>query len=400
MFSNFFTDTPSIADSIPDPLKEDGDINPSATKIHDNVPKNVKVNVNVNTKDLPENNKPADVTDGGVSSDTVTNPDDHIREWTEPSNGVGADSDGALESWGMVTRFNRQQYSNSLAAVGLQLKPATLAIYSDLHQAATENIGNFMFRGLTGVVNVLGHVLNLFRTGLFDGWRDFKRSELTAYCQSNVATLTYLKRNGQVFDQCSNLELYVPQGMVSNYDKTLTSMLNYLAELNMLDMSKQMLEVTDNILTNLRASNNKVFGDTIRDVYARYTNTNRLDQLFKETEKYMTTKNVDTMLCKDVFPRGMGFKEVVDTLTSVGNSHLQSVASIHSRMTEVEETVKEIAEIVNTKAITRQQLDMLSKIARVWATHFDRFATVINDVYRIDHNVTLDIVQIRKYIEI
>lgn len=400
MFSNFFTDTPSIADSIPEPLKEDGDINPNATKIHDNVPRNVKVNVNVNTKDLPENNKPADIADSGVSSDTVTNPDDHVREWTEPSNGVGADSDGALESWGMVTRFNRHMYSDSLATIGLQLKPATLAIYSDLHQAATENIGNFMFRGLTGVVNVLGHVLNLFRTGLFDGWRDFKRSELTAYCQSNVATLTYLKRNGQAFDQCSNLALYIPQGMVGNYDKTLTAMLNYLTELNMLDMSKQMLEVTDNILTNLRASNNKVFGDTIRDVYARYVNTNRLDQLFKETEKYMTTKKVDTMLCKDLFPRGAGFKEVVDTLTSIGNSHLQSVASIHSRMTEVEETVKEIAEIVNTKEITRQQLDMLSKIARVWATHFDRFATVINDIYRIDHNVTLNIVQIRKYIEI
>jgi hypothetical protein len=161
-----------------------------------------------------------------------------------------------------------------------------------------------------------------------------------------------------------------------------------------------MLEVTDNILTNLRASNNKIFGDTIRDVYAQYVNTNRLDQLFKETEKHMTTKKVDTMLCKDLFPRGAGFKEVVDALTSVGNSHLQSVASIHSRMTEVEETVKEIAEIVNTKEITRQQLDMLSKIARVWATYFDRFATVINDVYRIDHNVTLNIVQIRKYIEI
>src|SRR5574344_650830 len=176
MFSNFFTDTPSIADSIPEPLKEDGDINPNATKIHDNVSKNVKVNVNVNTKDLPENNKSADIADSGVSSDTVTNSDDHVHELTEPSNGTGADSDGALESWGMVTRFNRHLYNNSLASVGLQLKPATLAVYSDLHQAATENIGNFMFRGLTGVVNVLGHVLNLFRTGLFDGWRDFKRS--------------------------------------------------------------------------------------------------------------------------------------------------------------------------------------------------------------------------------
>lgn len=402
MFSNLFTDTPSIAESIPDPLKEDGAINPSATKIHDNTPKNVRVNVNVNTKDLPENNSPTDADEVGVSSDTVTNPDDHVREWTEPHNASNMpDSDGALESWGMATRFNRHKYANTLSSVSLQLKPATLAIYSDLHQAATENIGNFMFRGLTGVVNVLGHVLNLFRTALFDGWRDFKRSELTAYCQSNVSTIAYLKRNGQVFDQCSNLDLYIPQGMTSNYTKTLAAMLNYLDELNMLEMSKQMLEVTDNILTNLRASNSKVFGDTIRDVYAQYTNTTRLDQLFRETEKHMTTKKVDTMKCKDAFPdRCAGFKDVVDILTSAGNSHLQSVASIHSNMTEVEETVKEIAEIVSTKDISRQQLDMLSKIARTWAIHFDRFATVINDVYRIDHNVTLNIVQIRKFAEI
>lgn len=401
MFSNLFTDTPSIADSIPEPLKEDGAINPPATKIHDNIPKNVRVNVNVNTKDLPEN-KPADVGDVGVSSDTITNPEDHVREWTEPHNSSNMpDSDGALESWGMITRFNRYKYASALSGASLQLELAALAIYSDLHQAATENLGNFMFRGLTGVVNVLGHVLNLFRTALFDGWRDFKRSELTAYCQSNMATIAYMKRNGQVFDQCSHLELYVPQGMVSNYSKTLTSMLNYLNELNMLEMSKQMLEVTDNILTNLRASNSKVFGDTIRDVYAQYVNTSRLDQLFSETEKHMTTKKVDTMLCKDAFPdRGAGFKDIVETLTSVGNSHLQSVASIHSHMTEIEETVKEIADIVSTKDISRQQLDMLSKLARTWAVHFDRFATVINDIYRIDHNVTLDIVQIRKFAEI
>jgi hypothetical protein len=69
-------------------------------------------------------------------------------------------------------------------------------------------------------------------------------------------------------------------------------------------------------------------------------------------------------------------------------------------MEEIEETVKEIAENIDGKDLTRQQLDMLSKIARAWGTHFDRFATVINDVYRIDHNVTLDIVQIRKYAEI
>lgn len=402
MFINFFTDIPDAADSIPDPLKEDGDVNPKAPKVHDNIPKDVRVNVNVNTKDLPENNKPADVSDGGAGTDTITNPYDSVREWTEPHRADNAaDSDGAFESWEMVTRFNRLQYANALTTSMIQLKPARLVVYNDLHQAATESIYSAISNGVRGVVNVLGHVLNLFRTGLFDGWRDFKRSELTAYCQSNIATIRYMKTNNKIFDQCMNVNLYVPQGMVGTYSKTLAVMLDYLSELNMLEMSKQMLEVTDNILTNLRASNNKVFGDIIQDVYAQYTNTTRLDQLFRETEKYMTTKKVDTMPCKDAFPdKGQGFSDLVNILTSVGNSHLQSVASIHSYMTEVEETVKEIAERINTKEISRQQLDMLSKIARTWAVHFDRFATVINDVYRIDHNVTLDIVQMRNFVGI
>lgn len=157
----------------------------------------------------------------------------------------------------------------------------------------------------------------------------------------------------------------------------------------------------ENILTNLRSSNNKVFNDAIRDAYARYTNTSRLNSLFNDTEKYMTTKKVDMMKCSQAFPgKAAGFSEILDMLLDKGNSYLQSVAAIHSRLEEVEELVKEIAEYANRVQLTRQQLDMLSKLARAWAVNFDRFATVINDVYRIDHNVTLDIVQIRKYLEI
>ena len=274
MFSNFFTDVPDAADSIPEPLKEDGDVNPNAPKIHDNIPKDVRVNVNVNTKDLPEHNSPNGVDDNGVSSDTATLPDSNVREWTEPHN---VDDEGAVESWGMCTRTNRYMYTSSINEALVCLKPANMAIYSDLHMAATESFSNFVFRGLTGVVNVVGHMVNLFRTALFDGWRDFKRSELTAYCQSNVATIHHLRHSGLDFDKCANLDVYVPQGMTSDYIKTTNAMFAYLDELNLYEMSKQMIEVCENILTNLRSSNNKVFNDAIRDAYARYTNTSRLN---------------------------------------------------------------------------------------------------------------------------
>lgn len=398
MFYKLFDDVPSIAKSIPEPLKEDGATNPNATKIHDTIPKNVDVNVNVNTKDLPKNNSPEGVDETGVSSDTATLPDQAVREWTEPHN---VDDEVAVESWGMCTRTTRYMYTSSINEALVCLKPANMAIYSDLHMAATESFSNFVFRGLTGVVNVVGHMVNLFRTALFDGWRDFKRSELTAYCQSNVATIHHLRHSGLDFDKCANLDVYVPQGMTSDYIKTTNAMFAYLDELNLYEMSKQMIEVCENILTNLRSSNNKVFNDAIRDAYARYTNTSRLNSLFNDTEKYMTTKKVDMMKCSQAFPgKAAGFSEILDMLLDKGNSYLQSVAAIHSRLEEVEELVKEIAEYANRVQLTRQQLDMLSKLARAWAVNFDRFATVINDVYRIDHNVTLDIVQIRKYLEI
>jgi hypothetical protein len=69
-------------------------------------------------------------------------------------------------------------------------------------------------------------------------------------------------------------------------------------------------------------------------------------------------------------------------------------------MEETEEIVGEIAKLVDVKHIDHKQLDQLSKIARVWAYNFDKFGTVINDIYRIDHNVTLNIKQFRKFLDI
>ena len=50
MFSTFFDDAPDIAHSIPEPLKEDGAVNPKAPNIINKPPRDVHVNVNINTK--------------------------------------------------------------------------------------------------------------------------------------------------------------------------------------------------------------------------------------------------------------------------------------------------------------------------------------------------------------
>ena len=392
MLSTFFDEDPDIAHSLPDPLKETGATYPKAPNPV-KPPRDVHVNVNINTKGIHE--EPEVRNDVDTSSDTFHTSDGSIREWTEPTSENSADIKDEMFSHFNYGKYN--SYRNSLLS---SLYTANRFVYNDLHKMpCTEGLMNNITNGVVGVGNIIGHILNLFRTGLFDGWKDFKRSELRAYVQSNEVTM--IRFNSRNYsDSCLNITVDVPEGMVSPYSKTLDVLFEFLDELNLNDVSKEILETSDTILSSLKAQNN-TFNNIVKDVYNDYGNNAHIEAKFRNTERHMTTKRTDKMLFKEAYPGGFEeLKAVIDRLITVGNTHMQSVAAIHSRMEETEEVVNAIAKLVDVKAIGRPQLDQLSKISRAWAYNFDKFATVINDVYRIDHNVTSNIMQCRKFLDI
>ena len=394
MFSTFFDDAPDIAHSIPEPLKEDGAVNPKAPNIINKPPRDVHVNVNINTK-KDGSNEPEVHNEVVGGTDTIKTSDGSIREWTEPTSNNTPDIKDEL-----FTRFNygkHNYYRNQLLGV---LYPINRMVYNEYHRlASVESLASIATNGVFGIANIFGHILNLFRTGLFEGFKDFKRSELREYVQSNAATM--LRFNSRDYSaSCLTLTIDVPQGMTSPYSKTIESLFGFLDELNLDNVSKMILNTADDILTSLRSQNGK-FNSIINDVYREYSNDLHIKMKYSETERHMTTTKKDKMTMKEAYPGGFEeLKSVIDALVTTGNSHLQSVAAIHSRMEETEEIVGEIAKLVDVKHIDHKQLDQLSKIARVWAYNFDKFGTVINDIYRIDHNVTLNIKQFRKFLDI
>ena len=125
-------------------------------------------------------------------------------------------------------------------------------------------------------------------------------------------------------------------------------------------------------------------------------NRTDLDRAFDSTSKnFSNNKKDDEVLFQKQFRNMREFQETIELVADKGNRYLQGVSSIHSRLEETEEIVTEICDVIKRKEvdvnISRSQVDILSKAARAWAVLFDHYSVVINDVSRLDHNLSISI---------
>jgi hypothetical protein len=379
-----FDETPEIMDQLPPPRTENTD-NPYQTD--PKFPHQHEVNVNVNMGDEVDNTLPGP--DFGDSLDTVPI-NNEKREHTE------VDSQPERN---IIDHTNVQPVQEQLRELKTSLTYIFRTIENDRRGLVEqESLGGFLANGFTGILNVLGHIVNLGATSIFHGWRDFKRSELMDYTDSNFATMQRLYRVQLM--EVANVECDIPEGMNRSYPVTLTTELNFLKELDLLGRSDQMLKAADKILDSIRAQNS-TFISTVKDTYREFANMSRINSLYGECEKCFTKgKVIATKPFVVVYKSSEEFTSVVKTLLKDGNTQLRAVATIFSRLEEIQEIVTEISHLVREEQIDRTQLDVLAKIARTWAEMFDKYAVVINDIYRIDHNVTLNVQSLREHLKI
>ena len=155
------------------------------------------------------------------------------------------------------------------------------------------------------------------------------------------------------------------------------------------------LAAADGVLTNLR-SDNVTFSAVVDDLRSDFLNRNDTDAVFNTTSSnFGGGSRDDECLFQQQFKTVKEFQESVEAVADKGNRYLQGVSAIHSRLEETEEIIDEICDVVKRRDtdanISRSQLDILSKAARAWAVLFDHYSVVINDVSRLDHNLTLDL---------
>lgn len=384
MYSTLFDEVPEIMDQLPPPRTENTD-DPNQTD--PKFPHQHEVNVNVNMGDEVDNTPPGP--DFGDSLDTVPINNER-REHTETNTQPERD---------IIDHTNIQPVQEKLRELKSSLAYISRTIENDRRGlVGQESLGGFLANGFTGVLNVLGHIVNLGVTGIFHGWRDFKRSELMDYTDSNFATMQRIYH--VQFMEVADVECEIPQGMNKTYLATLTAELNFLHELDLLGRSDQMLKAADKILDSVKAQNS-TFISAVKDTYREFANVSRINSLYGECEKCFTKgKVIASKPYREVYKSPEEFTTVVKTLLKDGNTQLRAVATIFSRLEEIQEIVTELSHLVREEQINRTQLDTLSKIARTWAEMFDKYAVVINDIYRIDHNVTLNVQNIRAHLKI
>ena len=264
---------------------------------------------------------------------------------------------------------------------------------NDYFFAGQESIGGFIKNTFSSIINTLGHILNLFKTALFDGWRDFKRSELKEYCDSNVMTIMRIRHIDQgVLD---GFMLDVPNGMKGSYKDAFTSLTDCLKEMDMTTRSKTLLKSAERVLDSIR-DGNSAFASAVNAANKDYSDQRNIERLFGETEHYFTTNTSITKVpfekCYVSVPE---LSEVLDMVLDA-ESDMQAVASVHDRLQDLEDTINTISDHPNVGDMSRPAIDNLAKIVRAWAFLFEKYSIIMNDVYRVNHNVMLNLQDIRK----
>ena len=254
----------------------------------------------------------------------------------------------------------------------------------------TEGFTDMIKNLLSGIVNTFGHLLNLFKTALFYGWRDFKRGELSDYVDSNVVTMKRLYSADRYY-RLVNEEIDIPQGMNGTYLAALNSLDTFLGEINMTQRAQRIEEISANILQSYKRANPS-FSAHIKQGIKDF-DTRRLFSMFVTCGKHFTTKRDARSSFKKAFSTAKEYQQVCEQCMD-GDTYLRAVAGVHSRLESTEQNFNEMIEYGGAANIN--DLRELSKLTRYFAESFDMYSTVIRDRLRIDHNLTMVTKDIRK----
>ena len=255
-----------------------------------------------------------------------------------------------------------------------------------------EGFTSFIANSLVSIPNILGHITNLFYTTLRFGFKDFKRSDLTEYSDSSRATMTRIYTMN--YYEIKDTVVPTPQGMKGTYRAALDSLKAYFNALDMTSRSKQMYETIDAIATDIKKENG-TFHSLVTDYTRSFKNSN-IEKCYKDTSKYFTPDKSEGDEFGKLFANMNEFEKVCKDAMDM-DSELRAVAGVHDRMKATEEKVEEI--IQYKEKLSKEQVNMLVDLVRSYGDLFEGYATCLNDLSRLDHNLMEIVKDLRDIVE-
>lgn len=251
-----------------------------------------------------------------------------------------------------------------------------------LTEQLIEGNESFISKLFISIGDTIFHILNNFKT-IFKAYRDFKRSELRYYIESNrIKTNVILNSN---FSNIKHILVPIPQGMTTTYYRASAEVNSFLLMLNMPVRVKSVYEFVEKInieLTDTTISSSK---DFIKSV-----DTKELKDLFYLiTEKIFTKKQTNEIRLDNVYSNSNDLKAVIQLLLKM-EEHMVGVSSMFSYMENISDTVDDIIAKLedknNTVHISPNSLSLLANSVRTIAVLFEKYGVMIELVNKLNHN--------------
>ena len=262
-------------------------------------------------------------------------------------------------------------------------------------KVAMEGLIPWIKNVFTAILNSLGRIINLFKTAAFAGWRSFKRSELTEYVDSNMATC------GRIFKlntkDIASISLDIPKGMKGNYENALTAIERTIGETCMLHRAARMYARICVIHQDV-ISEESEFNSLLSPSNKEATNVRNIeDAIAKENAVFTNSKkSFDTFA--NLYGDTASLKSIVER-TIKFDKEFQQVASIEDYLSEIESEVAAISDHPNVKNLSKENLNRLADMIKDIGYAFEMYSVAMSDLFRVNHNITLNLMTLRSAIK-
>lgn len=259
----------------------------------------------------------------------------------------------------------------------------------------TDNSGqeNFVVDGIvrlfSGIVNIVMHIVNTFKTNIFKFYKNLKRTELRYFHESNVASMRRILSFD--YELLSQMQIPIPNKLSTTYYAATEAGMNCLSVMNMKERSMAFVSLTNNLKSSVLS------GQTIEVMeFGDQTDLGNIQKSFQKFNLCFTGRKTNTIDFSTVFPSMEEFSNT-DMLLMKSENYQYEVNEINKNLEACEARMNEILSFLNQGVgnISKQDLIVLSDTCMTLAKLFDLYGVTIQDITRLEHNFTLILKQIK-----
>ena len=256
-----------------------------------------------------------------------------------------------------------------------------------------EGFSAFLRNILTSISNSVQHIMYLFRTAIFSGWKDFKRSEMMVYCDNYASTLKRVLACD--LPTYVDMELDTPKGFKGSYLRGMTLISEACKDIDMLQRANKM-EVLIKKISNIVIYGENTFNAIIDSANRDFANTKNVDIAFNKTEQAFTTSSSAKATFRELYGTMEGLADTIDTMKEM-EKDFQDVSLVAARLESIESIVAGFIDHPNIAKLSKENLTTLGDIIKSMGFVFEKYSILMNDLFRINHNIALNLKQMAKF---